>query len=144
MRSSISWQSNRGLEEIVEENEAKQAMKQKKAEPNNDKIEGTMRKADGGTPGPAKKKWKKEKDLSILPPEERARREKQQEMQKEDVERRVSGEVLTQHPLNSEWSRANRRTPGKAGKYVLDKKEMKENNRRIWKNSMRVDITRGI
>ena len=31
-------------------------MKQKKAEPNNDKIGGTMRKADGGTPGPAKKK----------------------------------------------------------------------------------------
>ena len=111
---------------IAEENEAKQAMEQKKVESNNDKVEGTKRKADGGTPGPAKKKGKKEKDLSHLPLEERARREKQREMQKEAAERRASGEVLTRHPLNSERRRANRRKPGKAGKYALYKKQMKE------------------
>ena len=116
---------------IAEENEAKQAMEQKKVEPNNDKVGGTKRKADGGTPGPAKKKGKKEKDLSHLPLEERARREKQREMQKEAAERRASGEVLTRHPLNSERRRANRRKPGKAGKYALYKKQMKEKQENV-------------
>ena len=66
-----------------------------------------------------------------MPPEERARREKQREMQKEAAERRASGEVLTRHPLNSERRRANRRKPGKAGKYALYKKQMKEKQENV-------------
>jgi len=74
----------------------------------------------------AKKKKTKMKDLSHLPPEERARREEQRKMQQEAAERRQAGEVLTRHPLNSERRRANRRKPGRAGKIALLKKETKE------------------
>lgn len=61
----------------------------------------------------SKKSKPKSKDLSNLPPEEIARREKQRQLQKEAAERRANGEVTNthRHPLNSERRRANRRKP---------------------------------
>ncbi|KAL3789607.1 hypothetical protein HJC23_003156 [Cyclotella cryptica] len=61
----------------------------------------------------SKKSKRKIKDLSDLPPEEIARREKQRQLQKEAAERRVNGEEPNthRHPLNSERRRANRRKP---------------------------------
>ena len=77
--------------------------------------DGNADQQDGST---GKKKGKKRKvDWSTLPPGERARREKQREMQQEAKRRREAGEVdETRHPLNSERRRANRRKPGRAGK----------------------------
>lgn len=73
----------------------------------------------------SKPKKKKMKDLSHLPPEERARRDEQRRMQQEAAERRKAGEMSTRHPLNSERRRANRRKPGRAGKIAILKRETK-------------------
>ena len=117
---------------IAEENEAKQAKEQKKEEKESAKR---SKEESVNTDNPTdisnfseepKKKRKKVKDLSHLPPEERARREEQRRLQKEAQARRAAGEVLTRHPLNSERRRANRRKPGRAGKIALMKKQMKE------------------
>ena len=82
-----------------------------------------------------KRKWK---DLSHLPPEERERREKQRLMQIEAATRRANGEVdTTRHPLNSERRRANRRKPGRIGKILQMKKELrsKQENLRMYNAS---------
>jgi hypothetical protein len=68
------------------------------------------------TPTSTASKKKKAKDLSHLPPEEIARREKQRQLQIEAAERRARGEDTNnghKHPLNSERRRANRRKPAR-------------------------------
>ena len=76
-----------------------------------------------------KKKSKKVKDFSHLPPAERERREKQREMQRLAAEQRANGDAtnkLHAHPLNSERRRANRRKPGKTVKMAMMRQEAKE------------------
>ena len=114
---------------IAEENEAKQVQEQEKSATADSGAGSGKRKAGEMTGADAKggkKKSAKLKDLSHLPPDERARREKQREMQQEAAQRRAAGDVLTRHPLNSERRRANRRKPGRAGKIAQMKKETKE------------------
>jgi hypothetical protein len=125
---------------IAEENELKQVQEQEKSTSAATGAGATVndsgkRKAgemtgstDGGADANADggKKKAKLKDLSHLPPDERARREKQREMQQEAADRRAAGDVLTRHPLNSERRRANRRKPGRAGTIAKMKKEFKE------------------
>ena len=111
---------------IAEEKKAKQVQEQE-----NSAIATAgcgKRKAGEMTGADAKggKKAAKLKDLSHLPPDERARREKQREMQQEAAQRRAAGDVLMRHPLHSERRRANRWTPGRAGKIAQMKKETKE------------------
>lgn len=85
---------------------------------------------DNSTTRPKKKrKWK---DFSHLPPEERERREKQRLMQMEAAARRANGEVdTTRHPLNSERRRANRRKPGRMGKILQMKKDLKDKQQNL-------------
>jgi hypothetical protein len=67
-------------------------------------------------PSTATKKKRNVKDLSHLPPDEIARRNKQRQLQIEAAERRARGEDLShghKHPLNSERRRANRRKPAR-------------------------------
>ena len=119
---------------IAEENELKQVQEQEKSTSAatgtgagatvNDSGKRKAGEMTGSTDGGKKKA--KLKDLSHLPPDERARREKQREMQQEAADRRAAGDVLTRHPLNSERRRANRRKPGRAGKIAKMKKEFKE------------------
>ena len=82
-----------------------------------EKQSATPKKLEPKPAEPAKStKKKKVKDLSHLPREEIARREKQRQMQIEAAERRARGEDLNnghKHPLNSERRRANRRKPAR-------------------------------
>lgn len=119
---------------IAEENELKQVQEQEKSAATatatgatvNDSGKRKAGEMTGSTDADGGKKKTKLKDLSHLPPDERARREKQREMQQEAADRRAAGDVLTRHPLNSERRRANRRKPGRAGKIAKMKKESKE------------------
>lgn len=107
---------------IAEENRQQQEEQSKKRK----RDDAQAAKAQVAT----KKKSRRRKgnvDLSSLPPEERARREKQREMQAEARKRREAGEVdETRHPLNSERRRANRRKPGRAGKIAALKREARQ------------------
>ena len=103
---------------IAEQNRKEQEEQSKKRKREVDEEKNATNGNGDQQAGTEKKKGKKSKvDWSTLTPEERARREKQREMQQEAKRRREAGEVdETRHPLNSERRRANRRKPGRAGK----------------------------
>jgi hypothetical protein len=102
------------------EEEAKRIAERNIRDSKEEKV--TLKRSEPKQPAPTPiSKKKKAKDLSHLPPEEIARREKQRQLQIEAAERRARGEDTNnghKHPLNSERRRANRRKPARKSQVV--------------------------